>query len=290
MSEREVTGQLGIPLRVGLGAVFVLAFLFVVFGGWMWHSSMEESHRGLARDLAMAHGQRMGLRVQEAMGAAYMLASLLPQENWEIANFDAIGAELLYLFPMVSSVQLAPKGVVSQIYPLRGNEAAIGHDLLKDKDRSQEAFRALSRQKLILAGPFNLIQGGTGLAGRFPVFRNDGGRKQEFWGFTIALIRIEGLLAVAGFSEFSRLGYRYTLCREMEGGECRLFAPIQGNRLEKPVTIPIEVPSGRWQLSVAPVNGWDPPWYGWPLLALAVLVATLAASASYLLVSRLRRI
>lgn len=290
MFEREVKGRLGIPLRLGLGAVFVLSFLLVVSAGWMWHSSMEESQRGVARDLAMAHGQRMGLRVQEAMGAAYMLASLLPRENWEITNFDAIGAELLYLFPMVSSIQLAPKGVVRQIYPLRGNEAAIGHDLLKDRGRSQEAFRALSKQQLILAGPFNLIQGGTGLAGRFPVFRNEGDHKQEFWGFTIALIRVEGLLAVAGFSEFSRLGYRYTLCREMEGGECRPFAPVKGDNLTKPVIIPIEVPSGRWQLSVAPVEGWDPPWYGWPLLGFAVLLATLVTGATYLLVSRFRRV
>lgn len=290
MSESVEVGRSGASLAVGVGAVFVLTFLFVIFGGWMWYSSMEESHRALARDLAMAHGQRMGLRVQEAMGAAYMLASLLPQENWEITNFDAIGAELLYLFPMVSSVQLAPKGVVRQIYPLRGNEAAIGHDLLKDKNRSQEAFLALSSQKLTLAGPFDLIQGGTGLAGRFPVFRNDGGRKQEFWGFTIALIRVEGLLAVAGFSEFSRLGYRYTLCREMEGGECRHFTQIQGGSLVEPVTMPIEVPSGRWLLSVAPVEGWNPPWYGWPLLAFAFLVATLAAGVCYLFVRRLRRV
>lgn len=290
MSESRSVGHPGTSFWGGVGAVFTLTFLFVVFGGWMWHSSMEESHRAFARDLAMAHGQRMGLRIQEAMGVAYMLASLLPQENWKITNFDAIGAELLYLFPMASSVQLAPKGVVKQIYPLRGNEKAIGHDLLKDKSRSQEAFLALSSQKLALAGPFELVQGGTGFAGRFPVFRNDGGHKQEFWGFTIVLIRVEGLLAVAGFSEFSRLGYRYTLCREMGGGECRLFAPTQGERLGEPVTIPIEVPSGRWQLSVAPAAGWDPPWYGWPLLVLAALVATLAAGACHFLLRRLRRV
>ncbi len=64
------------------------------------------------------------------------------------------------LLERTQDAMLAPNGVVTQIYPLAGNEAAIGHDLLNDPRRRTEARAAIESRKLTLAGPFRLIQGG----------------------------------------------------------------------------------------------------------------------------------
>ena len=83
---------------------------------------------------------------------------------------DPIATEMINNYRGISNLQLAPNGVVTQIYPLGGNEAAIGHDLLNDPRRRIEAQAAIESRKLTLAGPFTLVQRGMGVIGRLPVF------------------------------------------------------------------------------------------------------------------------
>lgn len=48
----------------------------------------------------------------------------------------------------IKSVQFAPNGVVSIVYPYIGNEAAIGHDLLNDPKRKEYAQKAIEKKYL----------------------------------------------------------------------------------------------------------------------------------------------
>ena len=108
----------------------------------------------------------------------------------EIQNFDALADNIIANYGGISSLQLAPQGIVTQIYPLEGNEKAIGHNLLKDPARRTEALKTIQSRKLTLAGPFELIQGGKAVIGRLPVFSADKDGTDNFWGFTIVLILI----------------------------------------------------------------------------------------------------
>ena len=71
-----------------------------------------------------------------------------------IDDFDSVASELIEAYGGIDSLQLAPGGIVSQIYPLKGNERAIGHDLLNDPARRSEARMAVESGRLTLAGPF----------------------------------------------------------------------------------------------------------------------------------------
>nr|MDC2856679.1 CHASE domain-containing protein [Ningiella sp. W23] len=70
--------------------------------------------------------------------------------------------------------------------PLKGNESAIGNNVLENPLRTQEAFLAKQTGKLTLAGPFELFQGGMGAAARLPVYLDtqDG---NKFWGLLLRL-------------------------------------------------------------------------------------------------------
>ncbi|WP_414730739.1 CHASE domain-containing protein, partial [Vibrio vulnificus] len=48
---------------------------------------------------------------------------------------------------------ISAEGIIQSIYPLAGNEKAIGHNLLKDDARKKEALNAVESGKLTLAGP-----------------------------------------------------------------------------------------------------------------------------------------
>lgn len=283
-------GQWNTRKRVAVGVTILLALLLGAVVGLALQQSMLAVKRGAARDVAFNHAQRIVLRLQEAVGPAYMLASMVQQGNGRVEGFEAAAEELLQAFPMARAVELAPGGVVRQVYPLQGNEAIIGHDLLKDRDRNREAHIAVARRQLTIAGPFDLIQGGVGVVGRYPVFMTDRNGRSSFWGFSIVLIRVPELLNAAGIVEVSRDGYRYELCRVApSGGECVPFARNGESRLRDPVTVPVDVPNGRWELSLAPEEGWVSRSEKILLVLVVVVVALLLGGLQYLFLRSLQR-
>nr|WP_255496651.1 EAL domain-containing protein [Aquitalea sp. LB_tupeE] len=161
------------------------------------------------------------------------------------------------------SLQLAPGGVVRQIYPLKGNEKAIGHNLLADPARNKEAFMARDSGQMTLAGPFTLVQGGMGAVGRMPVFLNhERGVPPVFWGFAIALVRFPDVLQNAGLDWLPRRGYRYSLWRQHpDSHQIQVLATSEPKAvtLDDPVHYTIDMPNGTWTLDVEPRDGWRNP-------------------------------
>lgn len=283
-------GQWSRRKRLAVLVTVALALLLGSAVGISLQQSMLAVKRGAARDLAFSHAQRVVQRMQEALGPAYMLASLVQQGEGRVADFDAVGEELLQAFPMARAVELAPGGVVRQVYPLQGNESIVGHDLLKDRGRNQEAHIALARRQLTVAGPFELIQGGVGAVGRYPVFLTERNGRSRFWGFTIVLIHVPELLNTAGILDITREGYRYELCRlPPDGKDCTVFARFGDGPLEDPVTVPIDVPNGHWQLSISPEEGWTSLGERAFLAAAVALVAGLLGFLQYLFLRGLQR-
>lgn len=284
------SGQWDIRKRVAVGITILLALVLGTIVGLALQQSMLTVKRGIARDLAFSHAQRIVQRLQEAVGPAYMLASLVQQGNGKVDGFEAVGEELLQAFPMARAIELAPGGVVRQVYPLQGNEAIVGHDLLKDRDRNRDAHIAVARRQLTIAGPFDLIQGGVGVVGRYPVFLTDRNGRSNFWGFTIVLIRVPELLNAAGIVEVTHDGYRYELCRTPpNGGECTPFARNGETRLQDPVSVPVDVPNGRWELSLEPQDGWISGAERIVLALVVVGVAMLLGGLQYLFLRNLQR-
>lgn len=276
--------------HLAVAVTVVLALLLGSVVGLILHQSMLAAKRGAAQSIAFGHAQRITQRLQEAVAPTYMLASLVLREGGRVDNFDSIGQELLQDFPMARAVELAPGGVVRQVYPLVGNESIIGHDLLKDRDRNREAHLALATRQLTVAGPFALIQGGVGVVARYPVFFPDREGRSAFWGFTIVLVRVPELLNAAGMTDLAREGYRYELCRvPLNNGQCVAFAHNGEERMDNPVSVPVDVPNGHWQLAVVPEEGWVTDTEKF-LLALAVIaVALLLGGLQYLFLRYLQR-
>lgn len=240
-----------------LMATFLLAYVLAASITAHVHETHAESRRLAVKMLAQGYAQRIQERLQTALVSTYVLASVVKQSGGQLHNFPDVAAELITLFPSVSALQLAPDGVIQESYPLEGNEAAIGHDLLADRKRNREAAAAITTQQLTLAGPFNLIQGGVGAVGRLPVFISNERNESHFWGFANALIRIPNLLDAAGLGGLAKAGYRYELWRLNPDTEQRqVFASSGEQPLVAPVEYVITVFGGRWILSLAPEEGW----------------------------------
>jgi len=220
-------------------------------------------------------------QLDRSVSSTYALASLIRQdENHTIDDFDAIAGDMIETYGGIDSLQLAPDGVVSQIYPLAGNEKAIGHDLLEDPARRVEALTAIESRELTLAGPFTLVQGGVAVIGRLPVFIPDDAGGDRFWGFTIALIRLPTLLGAINLEDITEQGYDYELSRvHPDTGERQVFVKSAETDIQNALVFAIQTPNGAWTLHLAPQSGWRPLW----LLAVEVLTGTLISALSAIL-------
>lgn len=216
--------------------------------------------------------------LSRSLSATYALAAIIHQNQGHIENFELLATEMLRLYGGISSLQLAPRGVISSIVPLAGNEKAIGHNLLEDSKRNKEALLALKTRTLSLAGPFELIQGGRAVVGRLPVFIPAADGTDTFWGFTAALIRIPELINSDNLQQLVDAGYHYELFRiHPESGERDIFVHSAETALRSPLLHTIEVPNGTWTLAVEPVNGWFSPLVISGEFLLVLLVSALIA-------------
>ena len=244
------------PLVVA--GVFAAALLCCALLAWRLDRHQVEENRARTLDMAGDHAHALQAVVEHNLSATFALAAMVRQGNGTVRDFESLAAGMLAYYPGASALQLAPGGVVAQVHPLAGNEAAIGHDLLRDPARNREAFAARDTGQLTLAGPFRLAQGGLGAAGRLPVFLPDAAGKPAFWGFAIVLMRFPEALAPARLDHLADMGYRYELWRRHpESGEKEVLAVSAGGPPADPVERTLDVPNATWTLGVAPIGGWS---------------------------------
>ncbi|WP_300800242.1 CHASE domain-containing protein [uncultured Desulfovibrio sp.] len=112
---------------------------------------------------------------------------MLVLQDGKTDKFEQLAEGIIKANAEIININLAKDGIVSNVFPYVTNSQALGHNLLRAEDRKQEAILAKESRKMTLSGPFDLLQGGTGLAFRQPIFlpRSPGEREKTFWGFCI---------------------------------------------------------------------------------------------------------
>lgn len=86
-----------------------------------------------------------------------ILRLILIEQKGTMNDFNSIAEKIYADDPSIRSIQLAPNGVVTMVYPLQGNENAFV-DLFHDEKRRAEAEYARDSGKTTLAGPWSYIR------------------------------------------------------------------------------------------------------------------------------------
>lgn len=141
---------------------------------------------------------RISSKMGNAMGYADILQLFVQFNDGKLSeeNFNALTDMALQEHTCIESFQLAPDAVVTYCNPLEGNEAAIGHELLKDDARKEAVQEAIDSESAVVQGPVDTVQGGVRVFGRKAI-RVDG----EFWGLAVVSIDFEELMKECRLSE-----------------------------------------------------------------------------------------
>ncbi len=232
----------------------VITFFFLTIIGFIYIDEIDKriisEHKRDLIEVTASIAYTIERQLNQSLFATYTLASFINQFG-KINNFDKLASDIMKYSDGISSLQLAKDGIVSDIFPLKGNEKAIGHNLLEDPKRRTEALISIKTRKLTLAGPFVLVQGGVGVIGRLPVFITNSEGNELFWGFSIVLIKLDDLLKSVKIDKLGEKGYSFQLSRiNPDTLKEEIFASNSDEKMHSPVSFSFDVPNGTWSLKL----------------------------------------
>ncbi|MCP5430596.1 MAG: CHASE domain-containing protein [Chromatiaceae bacterium] len=137
-----------------------------------------------------------------------LTAVIAAQPDIDQAGFARIAQGLVGERRSLRNIAGAPDMVIRLMYPVEGNEAAIGLDYRTHVGQRDAALKAVETGGAVLAGPLTLVQGGTGLIVREPVFvaPDQAGQPRRVWGLVSAVLDVDRLYHAAGLDSAGRSG------------------------------------------------------------------------------------
>lgn len=249
----------GLQLRTAVTAIVLFIVLSVVFGFFETRTYYQRRDSALYR--AANQTQLLEGSLETIMAQVYSLRALVRNCDGDTSFFEEYVGELYsetteYAGLTVRNFILAPNGIVEQVYPLEGNEGLLGLDYMDASlPGNEEALQAYERNELVLTEPFQLTQGGYGLAGRLPIYLERDGQP-EFWGMASVTIDMDSLLSRFNLSYLEDDGMDYRLWYDSDGTEVTLDA--SDTLPNDPVTYEVHLGNLSWKLEVAPHSGWLP--------------------------------
>ena len=188
---------------------------------------------------------------------------------------------------VVKAFELAPEGIITEIYPMQGNSEAIGLDVLREHERKKDAILAKKTREYTLGGPYQLKQGGTGALLFKPVYRTDDSGKSSFWGFVLLVIDWDRFMSDINLKSLSEADFSYKIWSYDRSSEDKvILARSQEDMPEDSLTIECEIPNNTWYFDIVSSNGWIPVSYWLLAIAASCIFSLLVATIYYQISSK----
>ncbi|ODB82141.1 hypothetical protein A3194_19610 [Candidatus Thiodiazotropha endoloripes] len=191
-----------------------------------------------------------------------LIAYVATHPDVQEPNFSQLVSEILTQGRNIRNIGLAKNNIITHIFPLAGNESALGLEYENNSTQWPAVKRAMEVKSTVVAGPVNLVQGGTAFIARTPIYTRKGitgllsEHKPSYWGLASIVIDIPSLFQSAGIAEQMdglNLALRGKDSLGAQGG--MIFGDKTLFSLN-PVTQSIVLPNGSWQIAAIPIDGW----------------------------------
>ena len=232
--------------------VFILGMCALIGTIYVVGEDQEQQNRTKATLNAMTYTERINGELMEGIGVTDTLKQVVINGDGNINKFYDIAANMMD--DSIQSIQIAPNGVVTEIYPEDVNESGK-IDLINDSDRGEISRYARDNDTVIMQGPFELKQGGYGIAVRNPVYLKDENGQKSFWGFTIVILKVPEIFSDS-VEALSNFGYKYSLQKCASPWD-DMYEWVYGSKkeLNDPVIYDFDVYGDKWRLEILPKSG-----------------------------------
>ena len=245
---------------IRLKTMFV--FIFVLLAAWIVISMINQSQVKREKLKATYTAESTVSRVESQLSkylAESDLIKRIVENGYDIDNeqFDKLAELMQEDENVIEARELAENGAVSRIYPMEGNEAAMGLDMLQNPARKKEARLARRSGEYTIAGPYELVQGGTGALLFDPAYVTDENGEEKFWGFSILVMNWDNFIQEVELEKLEEAGYDYQIWKkDLYTGKKIVIDESEYLNLKNSLEVACSVPNDAWYFEIVPENGW----------------------------------
>ena len=262
--------------------VFTVCLLIVSAVVYYIVQNGVQKEKDRARYTAEAATRRVGAQINNYLVVSDIMKKLV-RNGYEISGEDfAILAELMMDNDgVIEAIEYAQDGIISEAYPLEGNEGAIGLDLMTNPARKEEAALAMISGQYTIAGPFELAQGGTGALLLDPICTTEEDGEDTFWGFSVLVLNWDAFLKEVQLEKMENSGYHYQMWHiSPSNGEKVIIAQCEETDMSQALQVVCEVPNDTWYFEIMSDAGWVTS--GQMLInIMCIMIVSLLASVGY---------
>ena len=245
-------------MRIKTGVVFVLTLLAALVITWLINENQVKREKLKATYTAESTVSRVESQLSKYLAESDLMKRIV-EKGYDIDNeqFDNLSSLMQEDEDVIEARELAEDGIVSRIYPMEGNEAAMGLDMLQNPARKKEARLAMRSGEYTIAGPYELVQGGTGALLFDPAYIIDENGEQKFWGFSILVMNWDNFIKEVELEKLEDAGYVYQIWKkDLYTGEKVVIDQSENPNLKNSLEVACSVPNDTWYFEIVPENGW----------------------------------
>ena len=263
--------------------VGLLSFLLAFFVCSQMIRYQEKEKKAVGTYMAQSTIRRVKEKLDNYITISDLLGNyIIDGSDMDENTFSELAEKIPNEEGVVKAFELAPEGIITEIYPMQGNSEALGLDLLREHERKKDAVLAKETREYTLGGPYQLKQGGSGALLFKPVYQNDDSGKSSFWGFVLQVIDWDCFMSDINLKSLSEADFSYKIWSYDRSGEDKnILAQSQEDMPEDCLTIECEIPNNTWYFDIAPSNGWIPVSYWLLAIAASYIFSLLVATIYY---------
>ena len=276
-------------IRIYCLVVGIISFFIVSVCGQLLNRNTVNEEKMRAAFTAETTVNRIKSQLNRYLDVSEFFQNIIGSgHQMDSKEFQALSQMISDDSQIIKVIEQAPDGVVKDIYPLKGNEAAFGIDMLNNPARKYEANLAMKSGQY--TGPYELNQGGLGSLLFEPIYITDKSGEKSFWGFSILVLDWNRFLEELELDKLTDASYCYQMWKKDGNSGKKTIIAQGGDAIHKgAVQISCKVPNDTWYFEIIPHTGWVTVKQQALVFLVAISIAVLATAICYLMLHRKQR-
>ncbi|GAA4354517.1 diguanylate cyclase [Kangiella marina] len=244
------------PNRLIKYLFFLLCAIYVVSASYVVEKSLsaisaeqiQEERIDFANEVSLVRSNIESAIYSEIYIANGLATVLMVDKDLALFKFEQLAEALISNGKYVRNIGISTGYTISDVYPLEGNEKALGFDYRNAPSQLQSVEAAREAGTMTLAGPLTLVQGGKAVIARYPIF-DDFPDNTVYWGGVSVVINVDQLFDGSGLSQISEEHAIALKGVNGTGAEGDIFYGDESTFDNPDAYFSIDVPNGSWVIA-----------------------------------------